>query len=85
MQRVAALAGPQDRWEDAKRVLTRLRNLPPDHPYLQEEFREIADQLTHERELVGDATFWNLQKEMWAIKSNRTRALISICLMSASR
>lgn len=71
----------QDRWEEAKAVLARLRNLSPTHPYLEEEFQEIVDQLEHERELIGDATPWNLQKEMWTIKGNRNRALISIMLM----
>ncbi|KAJ9136582.1 General substrate transporter [Pleurostoma richardsiae] len=71
----------QDRWEEAKGVLARLRNLPPTHPYLEEEFQEIVDQLDYERRLIGDATFWNLQKEMWTIAGNRRRALISIILM----
>jgi sugar porter (SP) family MFS transporter len=71
----------QDRWEDTKRVLSRIRNLPPTHPYLEDEFREIVDQLEHERRLIGDASFWNLQKEMWTIAGNRKRVLISIVLM----
>ena len=71
----------QDRWEECKSILSRTRNLPPDHPYLVEEFQEIVDQLEHERELIGDATFWNLQREMWTIKGNRKRVLISIVLM----
>jgi len=71
----------QDRWDDCKRVLSRIRNLSPDHPYIQEEFQEIAGQLEHERNLIGDATFWNLQREMWTIAGNRRRALISIILM----
>ncbi|KAI1334586.1 general substrate transporter [Xylariaceae sp. FL0016] len=71
----------KDRWEEAKAVLVRIRQLSPDHPYLQDEFQEIADQLEYERRLIGDATFWTLQKEMWTIKSNRHRALLSIWLM----
>ncbi|CAN8101001.1 unnamed protein product [Discula destructiva] len=71
----------QDRWEEAKDVLARLRNLPQTHPYLEEEFQEIVDQLEHERRLIGDATPWNLQKEMWTIAGNRNRAFISIMLM----
>lgn len=71
----------QDRWEEAKDVLARLRNLPQTHPYLEDEFQEIVDQLEHERRLIGEATAWNLQKEMWTIKGNRNRALISIWLM----
>lgn len=71
----------QDRWEESKAILARLRNLAPTHPYLEEEFTEIVDQLEYERRLTGDATAWNLQKEMWTIKGNRNRALISIWLM----
>lgn len=71
----------KDRWEESKAVLARLRNLPQTHPYLEEEFQEIVDQLENERRLIGDATAWNLQKEMWTIKGNRNRALISIWLM----
>jgi sugar porter (SP) family MFS transporter len=71
----------KDRWEETKTVLSRIRNLPPTHPYIQDEFQEIVDQLEHERNLIGDATFWNLQREMWTIAGNRRRALISIILM----
>ncbi|KAI1756831.1 MFS sugar transporter-like protein [Xylaria castorea] len=71
----------KDRWEEAKTVLRRLRQLPDDHPYLQEEFQEIAEQLEEERRLMGDATFWSLQKEMWTVKTNRHRAILSILLM----
>ncbi|KAI1160400.1 MFS sugar transporter-like protein [Nemania serpens] len=71
----------KDRWEEAKDVLRTLRQLPDDHPYLQEEFREIAEQLEHERRVMGDATFMSLQREMWTVKSNRNRAILSILLM----
>ncbi|KAK4041851.1 general substrate transporter [Parachaetomium inaequale] len=71
----------QDRWDDTKRVLSRIRNLPPTHDYITEEFKEIVDQLEHERNMIGDATFWNLQREMWTIPGNRRRVLISITLM----
>ncbi|KAI0474160.1 general substrate transporter [Xylariaceae sp. FL0804] len=71
----------KDRWEEARAVLVRVRALPAEHPYLQDEFREIADQLEYERRLVGDATFWTLQREMWTVRNNRRRALLSIFLM----
>lgn len=71
----------QDRWEEAKSVLSQIRNLPQSDPYIEEEFQEIADQLEHERRLIGDATFWNLQREMWTISGNRRRVIISIVLM----
>ncbi|KAJ9626916.1 hypothetical protein H2203_003373 [Taxawa tesnikishii (nom. ined.)] len=70
-----------DRWEDATKTLSVLRQLPTDHPYVQGELQEMADQLEHERQLIGGASFWDLQKEMWTIPGNRKRALISIFLM----
>ncbi|RKU43743.1 hypothetical protein DL546_005985 [Coniochaeta pulveracea] len=71
----------QDRWEDTKRILALTRNLPLTHPYIEEEFQEIVDQLDYERRLIGDATFWNLFREMWTIAGNRKRGIISILLM----
>lgn len=71
----------QDKWEEAKTKLCYVRNLSPDHPYMIDEMQEIADQLEYERQLMGDATFWTLQKEMWTVPTNRKRALLSICLM----
>lgn len=41
----------------------------------------MAAQLEIERRLVGDATAWTLIKEMWTIRANRNRALLSIGLM----
>ncbi|KKY14319.1 putative mfs quinate [Phaeomoniella chlamydospora] len=71
----------QDRWEDAKRVLARVRNLPQDHPYIESEFQDIVTVIENERALIGGASFMALQKEMWLIKGNRRRTLISITLM----
>lgn len=71
----------QDNWEKATAVLTQLRNLPADHPYVRMELEEMAEQLEHERTLIAGASFMDLQKEMWTVPSNRKRALISIMLM----
>ncbi|KAK6076458.1 hypothetical protein SCUP234_07192 [Seiridium cupressi] len=71
----------KDKWEEARRVLQRVRQLPEGHPYLEDEIQEISDQLNYERQLVGDATLWVLLKEMFAIPTNRKRALLSIFLM----
>jgi hypothetical protein len=35
----------QDRWEEARATLCRVRNLPADHPYVEEEFAAISTQL----------------------------------------
>jgi hypothetical protein len=45
------------------------------------EIDDMATQLQAERELIGGSGFWDLQKEMWLVPSNRKRALISIGLM----
>ncbi|CEJ54477.1 hypothetical protein PMG11_00785 [Penicillium brasilianum] len=71
----------QDRWEEARATLSKVRALPPDHPYVEEEFQAIAAQLEQERALIGGSGFWDLMKEMWLIAGNRKRAMISIFLM----
>ncbi|KAJ8118032.1 hypothetical protein OPT61_g913 [Boeremia exigua] len=71
----------QDRWEEATSVLARVRNLPPSHPYVVSELKDIADQLEHERMLIAGASVKDLLKEMFTIPGNRKRALISIGLM----
>lgn len=71
----------QDRWEEALATLAKVRALPADHPYVEQEFQAIATQLEHERALVGGSGFWDLMKEMCLIPGNRKRALMSIFLM----
>ncbi|KAJ5157473.1 Quinate permease [Penicillium canariense] len=71
----------QDRWEEARATLSTVRALPPDHPYVEEEFQAIATQLEQERALISGSGFWDLMKEMWLIAGNRNRAMISIFLM----
>jgi MFS family permease len=71
----------QDRWEEANSVLARMRNLPQTHPYVQDEIKDIADQLEHERMLIAGASVMDLLKEMFTIPGNRKRVLISIGLM----
>jgi hypothetical protein len=58
-----------------------MRNLPSSHAYVQDEIKDIADQLEHERMLVAGASVKDLLKEMFTIPGNRKRALISIGLM----
>lgn len=71
----------QDRWEEARSTLSRVRNLPPTHPYVDAEFQDIAHQLESERQLIGGSSFWDLMKEMFLITGNRNRVLLSIFLM----
>ncbi|KAI9649993.1 hypothetical protein NHQ30_000006 [Ciborinia camelliae] len=71
----------KDNWEKATAVLSKVSNLPPDHPYIRMELEEMSSQLENERRLINGATFLDLMKEMWTIRGNRNRALISIGLM----
>ena len=71
----------QDRWEDARATLSKVRALPPTHPYVENEFQGMVTQLEHERQLIGGSKIWDLMKEMWLIPGNRKRVLISIFLM----
>ncbi|GIZ44026.1 hypothetical protein CKM354_000723500 [Cercospora kikuchii] len=71
----------KDRWDDASKVLSRIRNLPATHPYVQEELQEMSDQLAYERRLIAGSGALDLLKEMFTIPGNRKRTLISIGLM----
>jgi sugar porter (SP) family MFS transporter len=70
-----------DRWDQAGTVLARVRNLPITHRYIQAELHDIAEQLEHERMLVGGSSLGDLLREMFTIPGNRKRTLISIGLM----
>ncbi|ETN39578.1 uncharacterized protein HMPREF1541_05804 [Cyphellophora europaea CBS 101466] len=71
----------QDKWEEARTILARLRNLPADHPYVAREFTDIQMAIEAENRLLDGSNWWALQKEMWLIPANRKRILISITLM----
>lgn len=71
----------KDDWERATNVLVKLRMLPEDSEYVQNEIQEMATQLEAERRLTGDATAMALFKEMVHIPGNRKRAIISVVLM----
>jgi hypothetical protein len=70
-----------NQWDKATSVLSRVRNLPASHPYLQSELTDMRTQLENEQLLVGGSTVKDLLREMWTIPGNRKRALISIGLM----
>ncbi|OAL31975.1 hypothetical protein AYO22_00845 [Fonsecaea multimorphosa] len=71
----------QDRWEDAKATLAKVRMLPIDHTYIEAEFHDIKLQLEREAALMGGAGFKDLMREMWKIQGNRKRTLITITIM----
>ena len=71
----------KDDWEQASAILSKVRSLPIQHPYVQTELQEMQAQLEEERALIGGNSWWDIQREMWTIPGNRKRALISIFLM----
>ncbi|KAF6812136.1 MFS quinate transporter [Colletotrichum plurivorum] len=71
----------QDKWEEALSVLSQVRALPPDHPYVAAEFADIRAAIEEENAILDGASWMSLQKEMWLVPSNRKRAIISILLM----
>jgi MFS family permease len=70
----------KDNWDKASQVLSSVRHLPVEHPYVQAELMEMRAQLDEERSSVGTG-FWALQRECWTIPGNRRRALLCIGLM----
>ena len=55
----------QDNWDKAGAVLSDVRHLPVQHPYIQQELLELRTQLDRESEVMQGAGFWELQKECW--------------------
>lgn len=72
----------QDLWEKATAVLSDVRQLPPDHAYIQQELLELRTQLDQERAIMQDTGFLALQKECWTIPANRKRALLTAAIIS---
>ncbi|EMC90847.1 hypothetical protein BAUCODRAFT_127531 [Baudoinia panamericana UAMH 10762] len=71
-----------DQWEKSSKVLSYVRHLPEDHPYVQAEMLEMKRQLEEELASVnGGRGFSAIMREMWTVPGNRRRALLSIGLM----
>lgn len=75
----------KDNWEKASGVLSTVRHLPVEHPYIQQELLELRTQLEEERRSVHGSGFWAIQKECWLIPGNRKRALMAMALMTAQQ
>jgi MFS family permease len=71
----------KDNWEKASNVLSGVRHLPVEHPYIQQELLELRTQLEEERRSVHGSGFIAINKECWTIPGNRKRTLMSIGLM----
>ncbi|PGH15205.1 hypothetical protein AJ79_02570 [Helicocarpus griseus UAMH5409] len=64
--------------EQALKTMSALRNLPPDHPYIQTEMMDIHDQLEREREATMGSHFFGPLKELFMQYSNRYRIMVGL-------
>lgn len=64
--------------ERASANLSKLRNLPEDHWYIQSELLDINDQLDREREATMGTTWFGPLKELVMIPGNRYRLMLSV-------
>ncbi|KIW07459.1 uncharacterized protein PV09_01429 [Verruconis gallopava] len=65
------------RHEQAARNLSKLRQLPVEHPYVQSEIIDINDELDREREATMGASKLGMVKELLFIPANRYRIMLS--------
>lgn len=71
----------KDNWDQARKNLIYLRNLPGDHEYITEELSGIKEQIELERAKSGGETLKAKFKEM-SLKGNRNRVAIGLLLMA---
>lgn len=64
--------------EEARLNMSKLRNLPSDHPYVQAELIDIYDQIERERESTLGSGFFGPIKELFLLPSNRYRILLGL-------
>lgn len=66
------------RHEEALKNMSRLRNLPPDHPYITTEIMDINDGLNREREATMGTTWLGPIRELFSTKANLYRIQLGI-------
>ena len=64
--------------EHASRNLSKIRNLPEDHWYVQSELLDINNQLDREREATRGTTWMGPIKELVTLPANRYRLMLSV-------
>jgi hypothetical protein len=67
--------------EKAHVILSKLRGLPMDHPYVRNEMEGILLQLEEERALTANTSAFTLVKEAFTVKSYRRRSFLCVTLM----
>ncbi|KAK7707717.1 hypothetical protein SLS57_009232 [Botryosphaeria dothidea] len=60
--------------------LCKLRGLPEDHHYLQQEYMEVCAQVDAEQELTAGHNYWIVLKDIFTIASNRRRFFLATTL-----
>lgn len=66
--------------EKGLKNLCLLRKLPPDHAYIQLEFREIQAQVQFEQENFQGHNFWIVVKDIFGNRSNLQRFVLAVLL-----
>lgn len=66
--------------EQGLKNLCRLRKLPPDHPYIQVEYREIQAQVQYEQETFEGHNYWVVVKDIFGNRSNLQRFVLAVLL-----
>ncbi|KAF7195407.1 putative quinate permease [Pseudocercospora fuligena] len=66
--------------EQGLKNLTRLRKLPPDHPYIQTEYQEIEAQVRFEQEAHRGHNVWVIVQDIFTNKSNAQRFFLAVML-----
>lgn len=64
--------------EAAATCLSKIRNLPIDHPYIVGELRGVTDELEREREATLGTTWFGPLRELFTIPANRYRLMLSV-------
>lgn len=60
--------------------LMKLRKLEEDHPYLQQEYKEVCAQVDAEQEVSVGRNYWLVLKDVALVPSNRRRFFLAIML-----
>ncbi|KAK7727346.1 hypothetical protein SLS63_007168 [Diaporthe eres] len=68
----------QGKGDKALQNMSRIRHLPPDHPYVAEEIAAITMQHHEEMEATKGTSFWGMIKELLFIPSNLYRFYLAI-------
>lgn len=69
-----------NRHDDAAKALSKLRNLPINHPYVLSEIADVNEQLSNEKQEVSGNSYFQLLRELICVKSIRYRFFVIVAL-----